>query len=499
MRAFWKQAQRRHELVDLAPRIGMTKHRQAEGRLADEHVAGHDFERRAGGIARALVIARDDDALARVGHADLRGAQHMTGGMEAHVHAAETNRLAIGGELPRAAKILAIAQRHDGERLARGEDRAMAAARMIGMGVGDERARHRPHGVHVKIARRAVKAGGRGLKKVLRHGPNIGERAAKQRGLARSARSGQKRAMHSSGDILADRRFAWAQAAAAEGDHAAARDLLEQTLERAPDWAPALLALGDSLAALGEDEQAAQAWTRAAHADPGGVLGAQLRLAARGHGLAPARAPDDYVRALFDEYADRFDAHLVGALAYRGPQLLRATLERARAAQGAPLRFRRVMDLGCGTGLMAAALADCAEEILGADLSPRMVEAARRAGHYARVDVCDVAQALAAQEDGALDLVIAADVFVYLGDLAPVFEGAARVLARGGLFAFTVQEARDAQDWALGADLRYVHSAAYLRRLAQSHGLAELALTQASTRKDAGADVPGLVAAFARA
>jgi len=499
MRAFWEQTQRRHELFNFAPRVRMAKHRQAEGRLADEHVAGHDFKRRAGGIAGALVIAGDDDALARVGHADLRGTEHMTGGMEAHVHAAETDRFAISGDLPRAAKILSVPQRHDGQRLARGQNGAMPPARVIGMGVSDERARHGAHGIDVKIARRAVKASGRGLKKMRRHGPNIGEPAPKQRGLAPRAASGQKRAMHSSGDILADRRFAWAQAAAAEGDHAGARDLLEQTLERAPGWAPALLALGDSLAALGEDELAARAWTRAAHADPGGVLGAQLRLAARGHGQAPERAPDDYVRALFDEYADRFDAHLLGALAYRGPQILRGTLEQARAAQGAPMRFARAMDLGCGTGLMAAALADCADAILGADLSPRMVEAARRSGLYARVDVCDVAQALAAQEDGALDLVIAADVFVYLGDLAPVFEGAARVLAKGGLFAFTVQEGRDAQDWALGADLRYVHSAAYLRRLAQSHGLAELALTQASTRKDAGADVPGLVAAFARA
>jgi predicted TPR repeat methyltransferase len=305
--------------------------------------------------------------------------------------------------------------------------------------------------------------------------------------------------MHSSGDILADRRFAWALGAAGEGDHAGARDLLEQTLERAPGWAPALLALGDSLQALGESAQAAQAWARAASADPSGVLGAQLRLAARGHAAAPERAPDDYVRALFDEYADRFDAHLVGALDYRGPEILCAALARARAAQDAPMRFARVMDLGCGTGLMAAALGDRAQEIFGADLSPRMAEAARRTGRYVRVEACEAVEALRAHDPGAFDLVIAADVFVYMGDLAPVFREAARTLARGGLFAFTVQKGAPGADWALGGDLRYVHSADYLRALAQAQGLVALALEEASTRKDAGADVPGLVAAFARA
>ena len=42
----------------------------------------------------------------------------------------------------------------------------------------------------------------------------------------------------SSGDLLADRRYAYAMAAAKEADHEAAADLLAQTLEIVPDWAP---------------------------------------------------------------------------------------------------------------------------------------------------------------------------------------------------------------------------------------------------------------------
>ena len=47
----------------------------------------------------------------------------------------------------------------------------------------------------------------------------------------------------SSADVLADRRFAYAEALLAD-DPAAAADLLEQTAERVPHWAPLWMALG---------------------------------------------------------------------------------------------------------------------------------------------------------------------------------------------------------------------------------------------------------------
>ena len=48
----------------------------------------------------------------------------------------------------------------------------------------------------------------------------------------------------SAGDLIAERRFAYARAAAEEGDFSAAAELFEQTLERAPRWAGAWFALG---------------------------------------------------------------------------------------------------------------------------------------------------------------------------------------------------------------------------------------------------------------
>ena len=156
---------------------------------------------------------------------------------------------------------------------------------------------------------------------------------------------------------MADRRFAWGEAAARDGDFAAAADLFAQTLELAPDWAPGWLALGEARQQLGDLPAAREAFACADMLDPSGELGVGLRLAALGVGQSPATAPAAYVRDLFDQYAARFDSHLVGALAYRGPDILREAVARACRALGRPVRFNAMLDLGCGTGLAARAFA----------------------------------------------------------------------------------------------------------------------------------------------
>lgn len=301
----------------------------------------------------------------------------------------------------------------------------------------------------------------------------------------------------SSGDLIADRRHAWASAAAREGDHAAAAELFEQALELAPAWAPAWFALGEAREKLGARGAAIEAFEQAAARDPSGALGADLRLAALGARAAPASAPAAYVRALFDQYAPHFDTHLVETLSYCGPELLRAAVERACAARGRPFHFRRALDLGCGTGLMAKALDPRAGAFVGVDVSPKMAEAARATGLYSHLEVGDLGGFLATQGPASADLVVAADVFVYIGDLDAIFAQCARALERGGLLAFSAQAGEDA--WALGADLRYAHSPSYLRALAAARDFEIVCLEEASTRKDAGADVPGLVCVMARA
>ena len=294
----------------------------------------------------------------------------------------------------------------------------------------------------------------------------------------------------SSGISTADRRYDYARGAAGDGDHAAAADLCEQALEIAPGWAPAWYALGDARASLGDVEAAQAAFLRALACDPEDSQGAALRLA-RLRGENPARPPDAYVRGLFDQYAARFEEHLVRDLAYCGPPILKAAMVRACALAGRDMRFGTALDLGCGTGLMALELAGACASIDGVDLASAMADRARASGRYRHVEAGDMQAFLAARATASVDLVLAADVFVYCGDLAPVFAETRRVLASGGLFVFTLQRA-ETGDFVLGDDLRYAQSQAYIERLAAHEGFHILGCDTVSVRQDRGVPVPGL-------
>jgi predicted TPR repeat methyltransferase len=302
---------------------------------------------------------------------------------------------------------------------------------------------------------------------------------------------------HSSGDLAADRRYGYAQDLLKERDFAAAADLFRQVLELTPQWAPAWFGLGEALEQVGDRQGAVEAFGQARALLPDDTLGAGVRLARLG--VADAGMTPAYVAALFDEYADRFDDHLVKALRYTGPQVVMEGLENICRSAGRPFQFHRAADLGCGTGLMAAALRQHVTIMHGVDLSPAMVEKARRSGFYAEgaVTFGDLVGYLAGQRAETFDLLMATDVLVYVGDLAPVFHAARRAMTQGGLFAFTVQ-AGAGERFRIGEDLRYHHSEAYLRDTARHAGLAVGMLSPCVTRQDRGKPVDSLVVVLSR-
>lgn len=292
------------------------------------------------------------------------------------------------------------------------------------------------------------------------------------------------------------------QATQAEPGHAEGwlqRALALAQLGRLPEalqCAERLLALHDTLAEgwalrggllkdLGQPQAAAQALQRAIElgADPAvnGYLLASLTGAA-----APARPPRGYVERLFDGYADSFDTQLLGPLQYRAPAVL-ARLLCARLAQPVV----SALDLGCGTGLCGPHLRGLAQHLLGVDLSARMLAQARSRGLYDDLVQADIAEHLQ-HTTARHGLLVAADVFIYLGDLEPVFEGAARVLQPGGLFAFSVEEASDALDYELRSSSRYAQSARYLRALSQAHAFEVLDIVHEPLRTDQRVPVAGL-------
>jgi predicted TPR repeat methyltransferase len=296
----------------------------------------------------------------------------------------------------------------------------------------------------------------------------------------------------SSGDLRADRRFLHGQASAAAGDHAAAAELFAQCLELAPDWAAAWFALGEARERLGEREAALAAYGHAAAGDPHDVLGASLALARLGAAPVPESAAPAYVARLFDQYAPRFDAHLVEGLFYRAPALLHDAARSVCERTNRPMHFGRALDLGCGTGLAGAAFRACVDRLEGIDLSEGMIAEARAKGLYDALYVADAVGHLHATPARAFDLILAADVLVYIGDLAPLFREAARVLTDGGLFAFTT-ETHDGTGYTVSPDARFAHARGHVEASAAAAGLDICVLEKASTRRNKNIEAPGLI------
>lgn len=274
------------------------------------------------------------------------------------------------------------------------------------------------------------------------------------------------------------------------GNLDAAIESFREAIRLRPAYAEAHFNLGAALRQKGRAGEAAAALESALRLDPAHE-GARFTLGAL-RGDNPPRPPMAVVRSLFDDYAPQFDLHLVDRLDYRIPERLAAEIAALRSP-GPPLE---VLDLGCGTGLFGAAVRPLASRITGVDLSPRMLEKARQRGGYDRLEPADILAFMRDEPPERYDLVAAADVFVYLGDLADVFGEVARVLRARGLFAFSVEAlaAPSADGYRLQPTGRYAHDANYLRELALRHALAVRVLSDTVIRTEHDTRVAGWIA-----
>ena len=319
-------------------------------------------------------------------------------------------------------------------------------------------------------------------------------------------------------------RVALGRALVALGRAGEAIAVLREATHLSPDTAEVVLAFGEALAAadalpaaIGEYQRAvrlapndgrphwriAQLWLAAGEPDKaeaaaavaeelGGadaVLVNSLRAEAERMRQAE-RADAGYVRTLFDQFAADYDTRMRGRLGYAAPSILRDLAQYLIDPMG---RFD-VLDLGCGTGLSGVAFKPLAKRLTGVDLSPRMLEQARALNIYDVLVEADV-ETLPPACDGPFDLVIAADVLVYLGDLSALFDAVRRRLSPDGLWLFTSERSGKA-DFERHEKRRYRHSEAYLRALAGEHGFDVASLVECVTRYEAGEPVASWAAAF---
>lgn len=257
--------------------------------------------------------------------------------------------------------------------------------------------------------------------------------------------------------------LSWGQCLSHEGHLPKALKAFEQALVHQPEWAEAWSQLAHVQRDMGQTASALAGFQRALElgADP------ELHhfyLAALSPEQPMVNPPASYVEKLFDQYADDFEAHLVGQLGYQGHSVL---LEHLPA--DATARFEQVWDLGCGTGLCGPLIRQRAGHLVGVDLSSAMVNKARQLGIYDSLHAQDVVDFLHQTSEQA-DLVLAADVFIYVGTLEAVFAALSPRVRSGAWLAFTVEEADPGFDVQLHSTLRYSHALSYLQGLTARHG-----------------------------
>ncbi|MCM2504508.1 methyltransferase [Aureimonas altamirensis] len=294
------------------------------------------------------------------------------------------------------------------------------------------------------------------------------------------------RQRHRSGDARADRRAEYAEDYAQAGDVQAAIELMRQALELTPGWPLGRLRLGEYLERAGQPDAAATLYRDLSAEGDDDVYGAGLKLAALGRAPVPDSPPPAFVANLFDQYADRFETALVQRLSYGVPGLIAQLLE-------GPGDLGAVLDLGCGTGLMGEQVRARASRLDGLDLSDRMLSHARQKRIYDTLYHADLCAPPAEVLARRYDLVTAADVLIYIGDLAPVLRTVASVMAPAGRFAFSVEAGQPGTGYSLDQTLRYAHAPDYVEAALSQAGFDLIEAKEAVLRRDRGEDVAGVL------
>ena len=277
-------------------------------------------------------------------------------------------------------------------------------------------------------------------------------------------------------------------------DYAAAATWFAKAAMCDPTLPDVYLNLGFVLAELGRRDDAIAALRCAVERAP--TSASARHMLASLDGSNPDAPPIDYVRSLFDEYAPRFERELTIDLGYRVPTILRQMIDAARPS---PI-FARALDLGCGTGLSGVAVKDRVTDIVGVDIAKAMIAEARAKKIYTALFAMEIGAYLASNDAQRkpFDLVVAADVFIYVGKLDDIFATLVQRMAPKGLFAFSV-ESHAGDGFALCESGRYAHGAAYIERLAAAHGFTMAAREAIAIRKAKDGHVNGVAFVLERA
>ena len=251
------------------------------------------------------------------------------------------------------------------------------------------------------------------------------------------------------------------------------------------DFAMGYQNLANVLRVVGRADEAIEALEKALKIDPD-LSSARHNLDAL-RGETTESAPNEYVEELFDDFANQFETHLQDKLEYKIPSLLKNVMIDKGFTN---ISYNTVVDMGCGTGLSGVEFKDIADTLIGIDLSKNMIEKAKAKAVYDRLEVNDLINGLN-DIDRPIDLFIATDVFVYIGNLQDTFEAVKKSAAPNALFIFSTEHLESDDDFVLQDTSRYAHSKAYIEGLADQFGFTFEHFETTDLRKDKTGWIPG--------
>jgi predicted TPR repeat methyltransferase len=250
--------------------------------------------------------------------------------------------------------------------------------------------------------------------------------------------------------------------------------------------------LGIALSCMGKLDEAAIVFREWAKKEPDNPVPHHLLAACSGEKV-PERAPDAYVKQVFDNFSGHFEERLAG-LEYRAPELV---AEAVASALGQPTGDLVILDAGCGTGLCGPMLRPFAGRLEGVDLSPGMLKRAESTGWYDFLFEAELTAFIYSRK-GTYDMIVSADTLCYFGNLTTVMSTAAAALRPGGRFIFTVERSPESEQtstdgYRLNPQGRYSHRENYVSTIVSGAGLKPESMVKATLRKEMGAPVEGLV------
>lgn len=263
-------------------------------------------------------------------------------------------------------------------------------------------------------------------------------------------------------------------------------EILKYVIKIDAENAEWLITLGDVYIKLNNTENARQAYLLAKYKSPSHP-NVDFYLASYFGGVPPTKAPVEQLTLMFNAYADHFNSHLVNKLDYKAPIQLKEQFCRFNKKN----KIKLALDLGCGTGLIGQEFAGLYQSIDGVDISQKMLDVCADTGLYRKLYKEEISNFIA-DKNTLYDLVVCADVFVYIGDLFNIFELIYKLLDKQGWVSFSIEESNDeTKEYKLDNTKRFSHSTSYIKKLSNSVGFEIIEIKKEKIRNEKNSPVTG--------